>query len=495
MHIPQQRLVRSNLQPKYRLTLLPVLIALTLGGCATQEFVQREAGQYGDRVKSLESWFNAINQGMDSNANRIRDAEIRIGRSEQAGTSLVARLDETRAELAGTGQRVDRLAGDLSGANRRIDAANAETARAHQRLDDQDARLNATRRRVEGTVAGLAMAEGRIGALENGVLGPVQTTVPGKTGGETAVQPTTTQPAAQAPAQPTVRTMAKAAEANAAKGQSDNVGAPTAQVNRKIEPQSGTFAAAMDRLAGLEAGLAALGQRDQEQESLIRATNQKLSDLQSDIARLQKQGEANADAIARIDRRVSGVDSELESARKRVEAGEKVLAESGLRLTLVQELLKGHGERLALNEIEDDKVSTTAREALERAMQAGKLAEGKLVFEATLTDEVENFSFQDAKLGEAARRQLDAFANRLKAENRGAFIEIQGHTDSIGPAEANLRLSRERAMAVRDYLHQEAKIPLHLLAVAAYGETRPVADNSTREGRGKNRRVVLVVLR
>jgi outer membrane protein OmpA-like peptidoglycan-associated protein len=162
---------------------------------------------------------------------------------------------------------------------------------------------------------------------------------------------------------------------------------------------------------------------------------------------------------------------------------------------MVQELLNNQGERLARNEIEAGKVSATAREALERARQAGKLAEGKLVFETTLTNEVANFDFQEAQLNEAARNQLNEFAKRLKAENRGAFIEIQGYTDSSGPAEINLRLSRERAMAVRDYLHQEAGIPLHLLAVAAYGETRPIADNSSREGRGKNRRVVLVVLR
>lgn len=489
MNVPQHMRVRSNHQPQYHHLLLPALIALALGGCATQEYVHQEVGQYGERVKGLESWFNAINQGMDSNANRIRDAETRIGRVEKANTSLVARLDETRGDLAGAGQRVNRLASDLTGVNQRIEAGNAETARAHQRLDGQDARLNAASRRMEGAIAGLAIAEGRIGALENNAPRSVQAAVPGKSEGEMAVVPAaiqhpvqpTTLPEAQSPAQPATQAAAKAGETSALTGQSDNLNALIAELSRKIEHQNGTLTAAVERLARLEAGLAASGQRGQEQESVIRATNQKLGDLQSDIAR--------------IDRRVSGVDNELESARKRVEAGEKVLAESGLRLTMVQDLLNSQGERLARNEIEDGKVSTTAREALERARLAGKLAEGKLVFETTLTDAVTNFGFQDTKLNESARSQLGEFANRLKAENRGAYIEIQGHTDSVGPAEANLRLSRERAMAVRDYLHQEAKIPLHLLAVAAYGETRPVADNGTREGRGKNRRVVLVVLR
>lgn len=514
-NVPYQRQGPSNTLIQSRRLLLPTLVALTLGGCATQEFVQKEVGQHDERVRSLESWFNAVNQGMDTQAKRILNAETRMDRAEQAGASLAARLDETRAELAGTGQRVDRLTVDLTGANQRIDAGSAEAARAHQRLNGQDARLNATHRRLEGTTAGLALAEGRIGALEHGALrqGLVSGTADsGMAPVPPAIHPASlpmsqpmskpmTQPIAQAvtplpaqpPGQPAGQTTAKVSETTGHALQSDS--ALIAELNRKIEQQSRTLATAIDRLAGLEAALAAPGPRSREQEPALSATHQKFDELQSDIALLRKQGESHAAAIARIDQRVSGMDSELESAHKRVEAGEQVLAESGLRLTLVQDLLKGHGERLARNEIEDGKVSTTAREALERAQLAGKLAEGKLVFETTLTDEVANFGFQDARLGEAARRQLDEFANRLKAENRGAFIEIQGHTDSVGPAEANLRLSRERATAVRDYLYQEAKIPLHLLAVAAYGETRPVADNGTREGRGKNRRVVLVVLR
>jgi peptidoglycan-associated lipoprotein len=462
-NVPHRPLACSNKHFPSRRLLLPMLVAFSLGGCATQEFVQKEVGQYDERVKSLEAWFKAVNQGMDTQAIRLRDAEAHIGRVEQANSALMARLDETRAELTSAGQRMDRLTSDLAGTNQRIETASAESAKVLQRFDSLDIRQDATRRRVEGTVAGLAMAEGRIRALENGAPKSDQATVSVQTGGEK----TLVLPAAQAIVQPIAQS-------------------PTLPIE---------LAATSNRLAGLEAALTGLGQRDRERESVINDMKQTLGAIQSDLTRLRGQGDANAEAIARIDQRVAGVYSDLESARKRVETGEKVLAESGLRLTMVQELLNNQGERLARNEIEAGKVSATAREALERARQAGKLAEGKLVFETTLTNEVANFDFQEAQLNEAARNQLNEFAKRLKAENRGAFIEIQGYTDSSGPAEINLRLSRERAMAVRDYLHQEAGIPLHLLAVAAYGETRPIADNSSREGRGKNRRVVLVVLR
>lgn len=498
---PNARANRMTVPCPHRLRLLPLLAALALGGCATQEFVQKEVGQYDARVQGLEAWFKAVNQGLDNHARRILEAEGRIGAAEQSGTALAARLDATRNDLAGTHQRTERLAGDLAGANQRLDAAGAEAARAHQRLDGLDGRLDATRRRVEGTVAKLAMAEGRIGALEAGLgaQGRAMDAFRSASGADPTVPaapaPVQAPPAPLGPAQPVAAEQPAPALAAPVPATPDGTAAQLAEMNRRMDQQNGALATTSERLAGLEARLAGLGGQDQALDAALAETRRQLAELQSELLRLRAQGEANAEALARVDRRVGGMQADLDSARQRVEAGEKVLAESGLRLTLVQELVNTQGERLARTEVEAGKLSGTAREALERALQAGKLAEGKLVFEATLTDEVTNFAFEDARLNEAARSQLIEFADRLKAENRGAFIEIQGHTDSVGPEEANLRLSRERATAVRDFLHREAGIPLHLLAVAAYGETRPVADNGTREGRAKNRRVVLVVLR
>lgn len=499
MNVPQQPRLRENAQPLSRSLLLVVMIGLGLGGCASQEFVRQEVGQQSERVSGLEAWFKAINQGMDANANRIRDAETRVVRVEQAGSAADTRLDATRQELQLSSQRLERLAGDVSDANQRVEAMSADTARTRQRLDAQEERLNATSRRLEGTVAGLALAEGRIAALQGGMLKTPQAALPDRSPDVIGGASPAMAAALPGPAQPSTETAGPAAvktgESGIATGRSGDIGILIDDLKRKVAQQSVDLTAVLDRLTGLEAGMVAMGRREQEREAALKAAVRSLGDLQAETSRLQGQGEANAQAIARTDQRLTGMNSDLDNARKRVEAGEKGLAESGLRLTLVQDLLNIQTERLARNEIEDGKVSTTAREALERARLAGKLAEGKLVFETTLTDEVANFGFQDARLTERARSQLNEFASRLKAENRGAYIEIQGHTDSIGHAEANIRLSRQRALAVRDYLHQEAKIPLHLLEVAAYGESRPVADNGTREGRGKNRRVVLVVLR
>ena len=138
--------------------------------------------------------------------------------------------------------------------------------------------------------------------------------------------------------------------------------------------------------------------------------------------------------------------------------------------------------------------SGTAQEALERAMAAGKLAEGKFLYETVLSDDRVRFEFNRAELSPEAEMALDEFAAGVKAENANVFIEIQGHTDSTGPEDWNLRLGEMRAESVRRYLSQSHGMPLHRMSVISYGETAPIADNSTPEGRSRNRRVSLIVL-
>ena len=74
------------------------------------------------------------------------------------------------------------------------------------------------------------------------------------------------------------------------------------------------------------------------------------------------------------------------------------------------------------------------------------------------------------------------------------FLEIEGHTDSTGSAELNQKLGLERAEAVKMYLYEQHKVPLHKMNVISYGEDKPSAPNDTRDGRAQNRRVVIRVL-
>jgi outer membrane protein OmpA-like peptidoglycan-associated protein len=150
--------------------------------------------------------------------------------------------------------------------------------------------------------------------------------------------------------------------------------------------------------------------------------------------------------------------------------------------------------RLNTHDQQIGEASRTAQEALQRAKEAGKLAEGKFLYETVLTDEKVKFGFDMSELSDEARAALDQFASQLKQENKSVYIEIQGHTDSVGSDKYNEELGMLRAEAVRRYLNQQHGIPLHRINIISYGESSPVADNNSRQGRSQNRRVALVVL-
>jgi outer membrane protein OmpA-like peptidoglycan-associated protein len=156
--------------------------------------------------------------------------------------------------------------------------------------------------------------------------------------------------------------------------------------------------------------------------------------------------------------------------------------------------LKVHADRLTRNEADIAQISKTAQDALERAAAAGKLAIGKMAYEVVLSEDKVKFGTSKSRLGKEAMAALDEIAAKIKSENRGVYIEVQGHTDSIGSEAVNLKIGQQRADAVRLYLYSKAGIPLHRLSAISYGESKPVASNMNRDGRAMNRRVVLVVL-
>jgi outer membrane protein OmpA-like peptidoglycan-associated protein len=77
----------------------------------------------------------------------------------------------------------------------------------------------------------------------------------------------------------------------------------------------------------------------------------------------------------------------------------------------------------------------------------------------------------------------------------GTLVEIHGHTDNQGSADGNMKLSEERAFAVKAWLEKQApsSFPEGRVKVVAHGQTEPVAPNTTEDGRSKNRRVVIVL--
>jgi outer membrane protein OmpA-like peptidoglycan-associated protein len=137
--------------------------------------------------------------------------------------------------------------------------------------------------------------------------------------------------------------------------------------------------------------------------------------------------------------------------------------------------------------------NTTATSAVAKADAIDK-ATKKLVFEVVLNEDQGNFKSGKMDLPDETKARLDQMITQIKADPKGAYFEIEGHTDNTGGKEFNQRLGMERAEAVKMYLYEQHQIPLHKMNVVSYGEDKPIAPNKTREGRAQNRRVVVKVL-
>ena len=102
------------------------------------------------------------------------------------------------------------------------------------------------------------------------------------------------------------------------------------------------------------------------------------------------------------------------------------------------------------------------------------------------------FAAGATKLDKTASKLLDKAATAI-GEFSGAKIAVEGHTDSDGGEQANNDLSLTRATAVRNYLSGALKVAKDQITATGFGESRPIADNKTREGKAMNRRIEIVL--
>jgi len=121
----------------------------------------------------------------------------------------------------------------------------------------------------------------------------------------------------------------------------------------------------------------------------------------------------------------------------------------------------------------------------------------KLERRVTLTADMKegaNFEFNSSTLSKEVEQKIDEFLNSSKGLESEVFL-VAGHTDNKGTEDINYELGKRRAEMVGRYLVTQKKLdPLKVVTVS-YGETMSVADNKTREGRTKNRRVEILVYR
>jgi len=194
--------------------------------------------------------------------------------------------------------------------------------------------------------------------------------------------------------------------------------------------------------------------------------------------------------VGEVNDKVESVSKSLEETQERTKANEAKIAEVDQR---AQAAAQAADTKATSAGQRADGAKTTADAANTKAEAVDK-ASKRLVYEVVLSEDKGDFKFGKATVPDSAIGELDQLVAKLKSEPNGAYIEVEGHTDNVGPKDVNYKLGLERAENVKRYLYEHHQVPLHKINVISYGEDKPVAPNKTKDGRAQNRRVVIKVL-
>jgi len=195
----------------------------------------------------------------------------------------------------------------------------------------------------------------------------------------------------------------------------------------------------------------------------------------------------------KVNSKTDTLSQELEKTQERTRQNEaKITAVDG----------KAQGARTAA-----DAAQQAATAADQKALAAGESAKvaadkaaavdkntKRLMYTVVLSEDQGGFKFNATLLPAEAKAKLDEMIVGIKADPKGAYFEIEGHTDNVGTKMVNERVGLERAEAVKRYLYEQHSIPLHRMNVISYGQEKPASPNATKEGRAQNRRIVIKVL-
>lgn len=185
---------------------------------------------------------------------------------------------------------------------------------------------------------------------------------------------------------------------------------------------------------------------------------------------------------------------EIQAAQNEKLAAEQELAELRSRLSararteaeMSREALMAERQRREQAEQETEQAEEKAEQAMKR-LQAREEERGTVL---TLSGSV-LFPSGQSELLPGARERLNEVARALKQYEDRDFL-VEGHTDSVGSAESNMILSRQRAQSVVEYLVSRG-VPRERLHARGLGESRPVAPNDSPANRANNRRVEIIV--
>lgn len=197
--------------------------------------------------------------------------------------------------------------------------------------------------------------------------------------------------------------------------------------------------------------------------------------------------------VNQVSSKVDSLSTSLEETQERTRQNEQKIGEVDTKAGNAMGSADRAGSAAATADGKAVAAGESARAAATKAEEVEK-ASRRIVYEVVLSEDQGNFKFNDTMLPEEAKTRLDQMIGELLANPRGAYFEIEGHTDNVGAKEVNERIGQERADAVKRYLYEKHQIPLHRMNVISYGEDKPASPNNTRDGRAQNRRVVIRVL-
>ena len=198
-------------------------------------------------------------------------------------------------------------------------------------------------------------------------------------------------------------------------------------------------------------------------------------------------------SVGEVNDKVEAVGKSLEETQERTRRNEGRITEVDSKADRAAQAAQQAGSAA-------QQANSAAQQANSAATAAGSKADAvdkaskRLVYEVVLSEDEGNFKFGAIALPDEARAKLDEMIVAIKADPKGAYFEIEGHTDNVGDKKINERIGLERAESVKRYLYEQHQVPLHKMNVITYGEDKPIAENKTRDGRAQNRRVVIKVL-
>jgi outer membrane protein OmpA-like peptidoglycan-associated protein len=228
------------------------------------------------------------------------------------------------------------------------------------------------------------------------------------------------------------------------------------------------------------------------QEAAAREREQARADLEARLSAERAEAERKAAAQSQAERdRAAGelekTRAELEASRQAAEDARRAAEAQRQKVEEQRKAQQAHADELARLQKEQEKTREELRATLSQLATVRQEARGLIV---TLPGSI-YFDVNKSDVKPAMRTRMTEIAKAL-ATVPSQHVLVEGHTDSDGSSEYNLKLSRLRADSVRSVLVAGGVSPDRIES-QGYGETRPVATNATAAGKAQNRRVEIVI--